>query len=59
MGVIESVRGVLWARRRQPGQDDTAFDRAREWKASLKVPGADPHGTLRVSGEQVLPALRD
>ena len=58
MGVIESVRGVLWARRREPGQHDTAFDRAREWKAPL-VSGADPHGTLRVSGEQVLPALRD
>jgi hypothetical protein len=67
MGIVESVRGVLWAPRRQP--EEVAYQHVRKIKAMeqlgatavvvMNVSGSAPDGTLRMYGEHVLPQLRD
>jgi hypothetical protein len=48
MGIMESVRAVRWARKRQHRYNPVV----------MNVSGADPIGTIRLYGEHVLPRLR-
>lgn len=56
-GIVESVRGVLWARKRTPEQ--VAYLVSLAPACVMNCSGADPHGLLRVYGASVLPSLRD
>lgn len=61
MGIVESVRAVMWARKRQPGPGGV---RGREPAMGatavvvMNVSGADPLGAIRLYGQHVLPELR-
>jgi hypothetical protein len=56
MGIVESVRGVLWARKRQPDEAAYGVGLASE---RFGPTSNDPLGMLRTYGEHVIPQLRE
>jgi coenzyme F420-dependent glucose-6-phosphate dehydrogenase len=72
MSIVESVKAVMWARKRQPedvailsADPQTHVRRIKAMQAMgatavvvMNISGADPLGTVRLYGDHVLPALR-
>jgi hypothetical protein len=64
MGVVEAIRGALWARRRQLTEVRYLLSLAlvnlgATTVCVMNVAASDPLGMIRTYGEHVLPALRE